>query len=586
MTEDASVFGAGRTEQQPGRLRSPLHSPPGRRGSREKFVGFRGSVAIYWQMMTADSQLLHDYAQGKSQDAFAELVRRHVNLVYSAAMRQVRSPQLAEEISQSVFADLASAAARLKPDTIVTAWLYQVTRRTAIDVIRRESRRQARERLAAEMAAMNTTADWSHIEPLLDEAMEALDETDRAAVLLRYFENKSLREVGESLGTSDDAAQKRVIRAVERLREFFSKRGIAIAASGLIVLISANAVQAAPVALAGTISTAALLTGTSIHGSTAAAATKVIAMTTLQKAVIGATVVILAGAGIYEARQNVQLQEQARTVQKQQAHLTAEIQRLQQEHDDAARRADTLSVENAQLKSNQTTAELLSLRSKVTQFEAEEKDPTISAAKDWLDKVNRLKQRLAESPEARIPELQFIKDEDWLNATRNRLITDVDYRRALASLRSAGENTFAGMLHDALQKYADANNKQFPSDLTQLQPYFDTPVDDAILQRWEILPVKNSGLGGNAQFTQKTTPDDFFDSRFTVGLNGYGSSSDFLSLEGKEVLGPVYQAFKDANDGKGPQNSAELMPFATTPEQVTLVKKMVERDTLTKSNGM
>ena len=160
-------------------------------------------------MMIPDAQLLQDYARAKSQDAFTELVRRHLNVVYSAALRQVRSPQFAEEISQSVFADLARAADKLKPGTILTAWLYQVTRRTAIDVIRRESRRQARERLAVEMAAMNTAANWTHIEPLLDDAMEALDETDRAAILLRYFDNKSLREVGQFLGTSDDAAQNR-----------------------------------------------------------------------------------------------------------------------------------------------------------------------------------------------------------------------------------------------------------------------------------------------------------------------------------------------------------------------------------------
>src|SRR5690348_5999990 len=223
-------------------------------------------------MMTPDSQLLRDFVRNKSQDAFTELVRRHVNLVYSAALRQARLPQLAEEISQSVFADLARAADQLKPDTILTAWLYQVARRTAIDVVRRESRRQARERLAVEMAAMNTTTDWTHIEPLLDDAMDALEETDRAAILLRYFENKSLREVGQSLGTSDDAAQKRVSRAVERLREFFSKRGIAIGASGLIVLISANAVHAAPLALVSNISTAAVLAGTTVHASTAIAA--------------------------------------------------------------------------------------------------------------------------------------------------------------------------------------------------------------------------------------------------------------------------------------------------------------------------
>src|SRR5882724_5978382 len=175
-------------------------------------------------MTESDLELLRQYARDGVESAFAEVVRRHVSLVYSAALRQVRSPQLAEEVAQSVFTDLAQNAKRLAPDTILTAWLYQVTRRTAIDVVRRESRRQLREQIATEMNAMNATAeDWTHIEPLLDEAMEALDATDRTAVLLRYFENRTFREVGETLGTSDDAAQKRVSRAVDRLREFFSK---------------------------------------------------------------------------------------------------------------------------------------------------------------------------------------------------------------------------------------------------------------------------------------------------------------------------------------------------------------------------
>src|SRR5204863_2876362 len=200
-----------------------------------------------------------------AEDAFAELVRRHVNLVYSAALRQVRSPQLAEEVSQSVFSDLAQNAHKLRSGTILTAWLYQVTRRTAIDVVRREARRQLREQIATEMNAMNATAaDWTHIEPLLDEAMHALDETDRSAVLLRYFENKSLREVGRTLGTSENAAQKRLGRAVERLREFFSKRGVTVGASGLVVVLVANAVQAAPVGLVMTISKAAALAGTAM----------------------------------------------------------------------------------------------------------------------------------------------------------------------------------------------------------------------------------------------------------------------------------------------------------------------------------
>src|SRR6185312_12627455 len=109
--------------------------------------------------MSTDALLLQDYAKAKSQDAFTEIVRRHLNLVYSAALRQVRSPQLAEEVAQSVFTDLARAAGKLSSATgrspVLTAWLYQVTRRTAIDVIRKESRRRLREQIAVEMNDMN-----------------------------------------------------------------------------------------------------------------------------------------------------------------------------------------------------------------------------------------------------------------------------------------------------------------------------------------------------------------------------------------------------------------------------------------------
>lgn len=209
-------------------------------------------------MSRTDLELLGCYCREGAQDAFAELVRRHLNLVYSAALRLVRSPQLAEEVAQSAFIDLALHAHRLAPGTVLTAWLYQITRRTAIDVVRREVRRQMREQVASELHSMNATnADWTLIEPLLDEAMAALDATDRAAVLLRYFENKSLREVGHTLGVSDDAAQKRVSRAVDRLREFFARHGVKVATSGLIAVVSTNAVQAAPSGLVTSISTAA-----------------------------------------------------------------------------------------------------------------------------------------------------------------------------------------------------------------------------------------------------------------------------------------------------------------------------------------
>jgi RNA polymerase sigma factor (sigma-70 family) len=270
--------------------------------------------------MTSDLDLLRRFARENSQDAFTEIVRRHVNLVYSAALRQVRSPQLAEEIAQSVFADLARNAGRLKSETILIAWLYSVTRRTAIDVIRKESRRQLREQIAVEMNNMNATAnDWTQIEPLLDDAMAALDETDRAAILLRYFENKNLREVGESLNISDDAAQKRVSRAVEKLREFFSKRKITIGASGLAVLISANAVQAAPVGLALTIANASLAAaGTTLTFMKIATATKL-------KLALGAIVVAGAVTAFVVQQQNqTKLRGENESLQQQIAQLQAD----------------------------------------------------------------------------------------------------------------------------------------------------------------------------------------------------------------------------------------------------------------------
>ena len=155
-----------------------------------------------------DWDLLQRYLADESEDSFTELVRRYLGLVYAAAFRQVRSRELAEEVAQSAFTDLARSARKLRPDTVLGAWLYEVTRRTAVDVVRRESRRHRREHLAQGITDMNSSnSQWTEIEPLLDDAMAELDEPDRTAVLLRYFENKSLREIGERIGASDDATR-------------------------------------------------------------------------------------------------------------------------------------------------------------------------------------------------------------------------------------------------------------------------------------------------------------------------------------------------------------------------------------------
>ena len=272
----------------------------------------------------SDAQLLRNYAEHGAEAAFAEIVARHTDLVYSAALRQVYSPDLARDVTQSVFTDLArkarSVSANLSPKATLVGWLYRGTRFAARDLYRNETRRTQRERQAMEQLhpAPETPPDWEQLRPVLDDAMSELDDTDRDAVLLRYFKNYDLRTVGTTLGISDDAAQKRVSRAVERLREFFAKRGVTVGASGLAVVISANAVHAAPVGLALTVSTAAALTGTALATTATVAATKAITMTALQKTLVTATIAVLTGVGIYEARQNAQLRSRIQTLEQQQ----------------------------------------------------------------------------------------------------------------------------------------------------------------------------------------------------------------------------------------------------------------------------
>ncbi len=249
-----------------------------------------------------DMELLRDYDRQGSEAAFAVIVQRHVSLVYSAALRHVGIAAHAEEITQAVFVILARKAARLRPDTILESWLYETTRLTALSFLRGERRRQFREQEAYMQSTLQESADastWNQLAPLLDEAMAWLGKKDRDAVVLRFFKDKNLREVAAALKVNETAAQRRVHRAVEKLRVFFTKRGIVLPAAVLAAAISVNSVQAAPVALAKTVTAVAIAKGATASGSTLTlikGALKIMAWTKV-KAVIVTSAVVLFAAG-------------------------------------------------------------------------------------------------------------------------------------------------------------------------------------------------------------------------------------------------------------------------------------------------
>lgn len=491
-----------------------------------------------------DHELLRQYAHESSQAAFAALVERHLGLVYSAARRQVSSAELAEETAQRVFLDLAREAGRFKARVPVAAWLFLVTRRTAIDLLRRESRRQNRERAAVELSVMDAQpSPWSQVEPLLDEAVEALSEADRHAILLRFFENKSLREIGAELGASEDAAQKRVSRALERLRDLLLRRGVAVTAAGLATDLSAHALGTAPATLGPAIAASA---ATLAAGKTALGAASLLTMTTLQKTALVALAAVAVG-GLYEASARAAVRREIAAQQSRIVAERAELAQLRRERAAAEREIDAGQHRVA---------------ARVAQIAGDEV-PAEAEMQAWLARVKQLKQIVAERTELAIPELQLLGEQDWFVAGRNASFdTDGHIREVLNGLRQSAKSILEPKLTEALQRYAAEHGGMLPEDPIQLGSVSELPA--AILARYEMAQAGPLDQATSDWLIDERSPvDPEHDRRLYVAAHGSGQAP-FDSLRPQD-LRCAMQAFAAAHPGREPATPAELAPFFPQP---------------------
>jgi RNA polymerase sigma factor (sigma-70 family) len=538
-------------------------------------------------MTPDDMTLVREFAARQSEPAFRELVARHIGLVHSAALRQTRDAHLAEEITQAVFIVLARKAGTLGKDTILPAWLYRTTRYVASNTLTVQRRRRDREHQAY-LETMNeqTTgrseeeAAWEQLAPLLDGAMDELSEGDRSPLVLRYFENRPWREVAELMRVTEDAAQKRGTRALKKLRTVFAKRGVVLSTALIAGAVSANSVQAVPVGLATKIS-AAVFAGTAATATALFTATKTIAMTTMQKIAVSAALTATIGAGIYEAKQASTARAEANTLQQQQMPLSLEIARLKA-RDTQLSNLLAQATEQKQLTQAQFN-ELLKLRGQATARRADaevENNPAFQKAQVWLAKEKRIREEFELHPEQKIPEMQFLKEEDWLDHAR---YADVDtangMRLALSNIRAAAGGAFALKLTMALGAYMAANQQQLPATASELAGYFHPPLKDpdAILSRYvRGVPDPDFVTAMPFVFEQdRSTVVDPVDNRVAIGTNTTVWLPSAKPAPLPDELLPVAKAYRDANSASF-LSVYDLEPYATTPEQKAAFDKFIQ----------
>ncbi len=481
--------------------------------------------------MTDDEQLLRHYSRERSELAFGELVARHIDLVYAAALRVVNGDtHLAQDVTQTVFLHLARKARSLPRGVVLAGWLHRHTCYTAATAVRTERRRKTREQIAIEMRALDdhTELPWERIAPYLDECLDQLKPSDRDALVLRFLQRQDFHAVGAALGLSEDSAQKRVSRALEKLRLLLSRRGVGLSAAALASVLAAEAATAAPVGLAVGMAAASLSAAHEVGSGFTLL--RLMAETKLKTGIIGAILIggVVASL-LIQQRAEAKLRGLDEALRQQAALLVKGRSENERLSNLLAQARNSTVLPEAQ------RGELLKLRGEIGRLKTEAKRKGKTAAfreeiaqlpldQVWPARAKRLKKWLEENPSEKIPEIELLRDRTWLNSIYpNPVETDEECRRAMCTVRANADSPTLNNLGAALRQYAQGSGGQFPADLSQLKPYFDPLVADEVLGRYTILPasslVGELQPGGDWVITEKAPVNEADDNRTAIGLN-------------------------------------------------------------------
>lgn len=505
--------------------------------------------------MVSDSELLQRYVKEGAEDAFTALVSRHFKVVYQAARRQVGGDaHKAEDVAQVVFSELARQAPALCGRPVLLSWLYTTTHFAAAKLRRGDRRREQRENEDYLMrSATNDSTSVSvdrDLAAVLDTAMQELPEKDREAVLLRFFQGCSFREVGAMLRVSEEAARKRVSRALADLERVLSRRGVVSTAAALAIALETQAAQPVPTAALAAIARAALRDGAAhaaVAGGSAAAAGGALVVFMKAKSIVATALLLAAAAGLYY--QHAQVQDLRAAL----ASAQAESKRVGQ----------LLSDERRAISGERFSAP--AAVPPIATPAGAAADPAIIAALDaWFAKIDRLTAYLKANPQMRIPQMDALTGNDWLDVAKNYAFeAEADYRQALGDLRGKARSKFSDQIGKAVVAAIAASGGQAPDDPLALAPYLPPGFNLDILRQLQRNP---SGRvpGLTAMGVDKQPQYPYIDARVDLwdGLVYYGQGGVVTSpnVPGQQAVRKAIADYTTAT-GAPPTQAAQLKAY-------------------------